>query len=107
MHLRMRNGNVAIELLEEQETTPGGILIPQTVRKGILQYGKVFAVGPGELIQGKFIEMDLKKDDEVIFDSGHSEPVKIDGKTIYICNMVDVIATVSAKHLSVVPEVKK
>lgn len=106
MYLRMRNGNVAIELLEEQSKTPGGIFIPQTVRKGILQYGKIFAVGPGELVQGKFIEMDLKKDDEVVFDSSHSEPVQIDGKTVYVCNMVDVIATVSAKHLSVVPPQK-
>jgi chaperonin GroES len=103
MHIRMRNGNVAIQLMNEQSVTPGGIVIPQSVKRGILQYGKVFSVGPGELIQGKFIEMDLKKDDEVIFDSSHSEPVQIDRNTIYICNMFDVIATVSAKHLSVVP----
>lgn len=102
MHLRLRNGNVAIELLEPEAQTPGGIFIPQTVRQGVLQYGKIVAAGPGELIQGQFVENDLKKGDEVIFDSSHSEPVKIDGQTTYICNMVDVVATVR-KNLSVVP----
>jgi chaperonin GroES len=105
MYLKLRNGNVAIELLEPESKTPGGIFIPQTVRQGILQYGKIVAAGPGELVQGQFIENDLKKGDEVIFDSSHSEPVKVDGKMNYICNMVDVVATVK-KNLSVVPDKK-
>lgn len=103
MYLKLRNGNVAIELLEPDTMTSGGIFIPQNIRRGILQYGKVVAAGPGELIQGKFIENDLKKGDEVIFDSSHSEPVQVDGKTNYICNMVDVVGVIN-KNLSVVPE---
>lgn len=103
MYLKMRNGNVAIELLSPRDKTPGGIIIPNTAREGILRYGKIVAAGPGELVQGQFIEMDLKIDDEVVFDSSHSEPVIVDGNTTYVCNMVDVIAIVQAKHLSVVP----
>lgn len=107
MSLKLRNGNVAIKLLEPNEKTPGGIFIPGTVRKGILQYGRVIDAGPGEIVQGKFVDMDLKKDDEIIFDSSHSEPVSIDGQLTYICNMVDVIAIVNPRHLSVVPKAKE
>jgi co-chaperonin GroES (HSP10) len=51
--------------------------------------------------------MDLKKGDEVIFDISHTEPVLIDADQLFICNMVDVIAVVSAKHLSVIPGAKQ
>jgi chaperonin GroES len=106
MKLKMRNGNVAIELLAAQDKTRGGIFIPTTVRQGILQHGKIVSAGPGELVQGQFVEMDLKIGDEVVFDSSHSEPLVVDGNTLYVCNMVDVIAVTSAKHLSVVPDAK-
>jgi co-chaperonin GroES (HSP10) len=106
MYLKMRNGNVALELLDEQSQTPSGLFIPQTVRKGNLQCAKVFATGPGELIQGTFVQMDIEKDDEVVFDITHSEPITVDGKTLYVCNMVDVVAIISAKHLSIVPSAK-
>jgi chaperonin GroES len=107
MQLKMRNGNVAIELLTPQDKTMGGIFIPTTVRQGNLRFGKVVEVGPGELVQGQMVEMDLKKGDEVIFDISHTEPVLIDADQLFICNMVDVIAVVSAKHLSVIPGAKQ
>lgn len=106
MYLKMRNGNVAIELLAPRDKTPGGIIIPNTAREGILRYGRIIAAGPGELVQGQFIDMDLKIGDEVVFDSSHSEPVIVDGNTTYVCNMVDVLAVVQVKHLSVVPDAK-
>jgi chaperonin GroES len=106
MYLKMRNGSVAIELLEPEEKSKGGIFIPITVRQGKLQFGKIVEAGPGELVQGQMVEMDLKKGDDIIFDASHSEPLTVDGKTLYICNMVDVIATVKAKRLSVVPACK-
>jgi len=107
MHLKMRNGNVAIELLAPQEKTSGGIYIPTNVSQGKLQYGKIVEAGPGELVQGQFVDMDLKKGDEVIFDSSRTEQIEIEGIRLHICNMVDIIATVNAKHLSVIPGAKQ
>lgn len=102
MHLRMRNGNVAIKTLAPAEKTPSGIYIPKTASEGSLRLGKVVEAGKGELVQGQFVECDLRKGDEVLFDITHSASVSVDGETLFICNMVDVIATVSAKHLAVV-----
>ena len=72
MYLKMRNGSVAIELLEPEEKSKGGIFIPITVRQGKLQFGKIVEAGPGELVQGQMVEMDLKKGDDIIFDASHS-----------------------------------
>lgn len=106
MYLNMRNGNVAIELVTPSEKTAGGIYIPGTATQKALRYGKIVAAGPGELVQGQFVDPKLEKGQEVLFDITRSEAITIDGTDIYICNMVDVIATVSAKHLSVVPSRK-
>ena len=100
----MRNGNIALEELVSKDRTSGGIFIPMTaMQQGSLRHGKIVETGPGELIQGQFVRMDLEKGQEVIFDISRSEAIEIDGNKLRICNMVDIIATVQAKHLSVVP----
>jgi co-chaperonin GroES (HSP10) len=104
MIIKMRNGNIALEELASDERTSGGIYIPTTAaRIGTLRHGRVVEVGPGELVQGQFVAVDFEKGQEVIFDVSRSETIEVDGKKLTICNMVDIIATVSAKHLSVVP----
>ena len=104
MLIKMRNGNVALEESAADERTSSGLYIPQTVgRKGSLRFGKVMEAGPGELVQGIFVKVDFEKGQEVIFDASRSEIVEVDGRKLTICNMVDIIALVNAKHLSVVP----
>lgn len=104
MIIKMRNGNIALEELASDERTSGGIYIPNNVsRRGSLRHGRIVETGPGELVQGQFVTADFEKGQEVIFDVSRSETIEIDGKKLTICNMVDIIATVSAKHLSVVP----
>lgn len=102
MQLNMRNGNVALKLLNPNNTTPGGIFIPETIKQGTLRLAKVLAAGPGEPVQGIMKECELKAGDEVVFDSSRSEPISVDGEEVFVCNMIDVLATISAKHLSVV-----
>lgn len=105
MIIKMRNGNVAIEQLAADERSSGGIYIPTTAIKiGNLRMGRIVETGPGELVQGQFVAMDINKGDEVIFDISRSEALEVEGKKLVICNMVDIIATISAKHLSVVPK---
>lgn len=104
MIIKMRNGNIALEETAANERTTSGLYIPQTVgHKGSLRFGKIVEVGPGELIQGTFVKADLDKGQEVIFDASRSEVIEVEGKKLTICNMIDVIAVVNAKHLSVVP----
>lgn len=109
MIIKMRNGNVALEEIAANDKTTGGIYIPTTVtQRGNLRYGKVIEAGPGELVQGQFVNTDLEKGQEVIFDISRSETVEVEGRKLIICNMVDIIAMVNkketgSKHLSVVP----
>lgn len=103
MNLKMRNGNVAITIQNNDiGQSSGGIYLPQTSKPGNLRIGNIIEVGPGELIQGQFIKPELKKDDEVVFDASHAEPLLANGETIWICNMVDVIAIIKKQHLSIV-----
>ena len=105
MIIKMRNGNIALEETAADESTSSGLYIPQTVgRKGSLRFGKVVETGPGELIQGIFVKPDLDKGQEVIFDASRSEVIEIDDRKLTICNMIDIIAVINAKHLSIVPE---
>ena len=107
MILKLRNGNIAIEENAADEKSEGGLYIPKTVsQRGNLRFGKVLEVGPGELVQGIFVPMDIEKGNQVIFDASRTEPIEVDGKKIIICNMVNVIAVTSNKRLSVVPPSK-
>lgn len=103
MNLKMRNGNVAIDMYDAQMgQTSGGIYLPSVGKPGALRIGKIIDIGPGELVQGQFVKPNLEKGEEVVFDSTRSEPLSINGETIWICNMVDIIACIP-KNLSVVP----
>lgn len=104
MSIKMRNGNLALEELVENERTSGGIFIPKTAEKtSPLRIGRVVEVGPGELVQGVFTKPELEKGQEVIFDYTRTLPIEIEGKKLLICNMLDIIAVVQIKKLSVVP----
>lgn len=106
MHLKMRNGNVAIAVQDTgMGQSSGGIFLPQTSKPGNLRIGKIVEAGPGELVQGQFVKPDLDKGDEVVFDASHAEPLSVNAETVWICNMVDVIASIKKQHLSVVPPV--
>ncbi len=108
MHLKMRNGNVAITIQDGGiGQSSGGIFLPQTSKPGNLRIGNIVEVGPGELIQGQFVKPELEKGDEVVFDASHAEPLSVGGNTVWICNMVDVIASIKKQHLSVVPPADK
>src|SRR5262249_61140653 len=56
-----------VEVLEEEETTTSGIVLPDTAKEKP-QRGRVLAVGPGSRDDnGKFVEMDLAEGDEIVF----------------------------------------
>jgi len=104
MIIKMRNGNVALEILAADQRSAGGLYIPPTaLQRGNLRHGRIVEVGPGEYVGGSFVDPKLEKGEEVIFDVSHSETIEVEGKKLTICNMVDIVATVAAKHLSVVP----
>jgi len=98
MYLKLRNGTVALKEILPSDKTESGIYIPETVEKGPLRVGEILETGPGELIQGRFVEMDLKVGQQVVFDIGHTASIDLDGRSYIICNMVDVIATIEKER---------
>jgi len=80
MKLRPLGDKVVVEVLESEEKSSGGILLPDTAQKKP-QEGVVVAVGPGKLLDnGQRAEMSVKVKDRVIFSKYGGTEVTIDGK---------------------------
>ena len=82
--LRPLGNRVLVEPLKEEETSKGGIVLPDTAKKKP-QEGKVLAVGPGKVSDdGKRIPMSVKKGDIVIYPEFGGTEVKIKDKECVI-----------------------
>src|SRR2546422_5033516 len=67
MNLKPLGDRLIVEVLEEEETTTSGIVLPDTAKEKP-QRGRVLAVGPGSRDDnGKFVPMDLAEGDEIVF----------------------------------------
>ena len=94
MAIRPLDDRVVIEPLEAEETTSGGIVLPDAAKEKP-QQGKVVALGPGTLLDsGKRGEMAVKKGDTVLFAKYGGTDVTIDGKELKIMRESDILAKV-------------
>src|SRR4051812_50044674 len=67
MNLKPLGDRLIVEVLEEEETTTSGIVLPDTAKEKP-QRGRVLAVGPGSRDDnGQFVPMDLAEGDEIVF----------------------------------------
>jgi chaperonin GroES len=83
-----------IEPLEQEETTPSGLVIPDTAKEKP-QRGKVLSVGPGARDEdGKRIAMDVKVGDTVLFAKYSGSEIKVDGKKLLIIRESDILAII-------------
>src|SRR5881397_1290506 len=78
MNLQPLGDRLIVEVLEEEETTGSGIVLPDTAREKP-QRGRVLAVGPGERSEntGELIPMDVAVGDEIIFSKYGGTEVKL------------------------------
>jgi chaperonin GroES len=84
---------VVIEQLEAEEKTDSGIvLLAKDQEKP--QMAKVLAVGPGGVIDGKEIVMQVKIGDKVLYSKYAGSEFKIDGKTLTVLRQSDILAIV-------------
>ena len=94
MKIRPLHDRVVVERIEQDEKTTGGIIIPDTAKEKPKQ-GKVLAVGPGARDEsGKYIAMDVKVGDIVLFTQWAGNEVKIDGKEYLVLKESDVIGVI-------------
>lgn len=95
MNLRPLQDRIIVERIEEETTTAGGIIIPDTVTKEKPQEGKIVAVGKGKVTEdGRVIPMDVKVGDLVLFGKYAGSDVKIDGKEYLIMREDDILGVV-------------
>ena len=94
MSLRPLSDRILVERVKEDETTKGGIIIPDTAKEKPAE-GKVIATGNGRMGEdGKLLPMDVKVGDRVLFSKYGGTDVKIDGADYLIMRQDDVLGVV-------------
>ena len=83
--------------IEEEETTAGGILLPDTAKEKP-QKGKVLVVGDGKISEdtGKRVPLDVSEGDEVLYSKYGGTEIKVDGVDLLVLRESDVLAKVQA-----------
>jgi chaperonin GroES len=94
MDLKPLGDRVIVEVLEEEQTTVSGIVLPDTAKEKP-QRGKVMAVGPGRYEDGELVLLDVKKGDEIIFSKYGGTEVKVGGEDLLILRESDILAKVA------------
>jgi chaperonin GroES len=97
MNLKPLGDRIIVEVLEEEQVTASGIVLPDTAKEKP-QRGRVLAVGPGPRDEdGKYIPMDLVEGDEIIFSKYGGTEIKIGADEYLILRESDVLAKVVAE----------
>ena len=92
--LRPLDDRVVVEVLEAEEKSAGGILLPDTAKQKP-QRGRVLAVGPGKLSdKGTRTAVAVQKGDEVIYGRYSGNDVNVEGREIKIMRESDILAKV-------------
>ena len=84
---------VVLQQLEAEETTKSGIVLPGQAQEKP-QQGEVVAVGPGGLVDGKEVKMEVKVGDKVIYSKYAGTDVKLEEKEYVIVRQSDIAAIV-------------
>ena len=91
MKFRPLGDRVLVKRVEEETTTKGGIIIPDTAKEKP-QEGEVLAVGPGGRDEdGDYIAMDVKVGDRILFGKWSGTEVKIEGDDLIIMKESDIL----------------
>ncbi len=94
MNLQPLGDRIIVEVLEEEETTVSGIVLPDTAKEKP-QRGRVLAVGPGSLNdKGDRVAIDLADGDEIVFSKYGGTEINIGGDDYLILRESDVLAKV-------------
>ena len=92
MKLRPLHDRLIVKRIEETETTPGGIVIPDSAQEKPME-GKVVAIGKGKRDEGgKLVAMDVKKGDRVLFGKYAGSDIQIEGEEHLILREDDILA---------------
>ena len=94
MNLRPLQDRILVQRVEEETTTKGGIIIPDTAKEKPAE-GKVIAAGNGKLADdGKRVALEVKVGDRILFGKYSGTEVKIEGEEYLIMREDDVLGVI-------------
>jgi len=94
MNLRPLQDRILVQRVDEETTTKGGIIIPDTAKEKPAE-GKVVAVGNGKIgDDGKRIALEIKKGERILFGKYSGTEVKIEGDEYLIMREDDVLGII-------------
>lgn len=83
MAIQPTEDRVLVRIEKQEEKNEMGLIIPDTAKEKE-QEGVVVAVGPGRLIDGKYVELNIKPGDKVFFGRQQGVEIKDNGETLYL-----------------------
>ena len=94
MNIRPLHDRIIVERVEEETTTAGGIIIPDTAKEKP-QKGKIVAVGKGKSTEdGKVLALDVKVGDVVLFGKYAGTDIKIEGTEYLMMREDDILGVI-------------
>ena len=94
MNVRPLGDRVLVEILEAEEVTKGGIVLPDTAQEKP-QQAKVVSVGKGKLSDdGKVLPLEVKEGDVVLFGKYSGTELKIDDRSLLMLKEEDILGIV-------------
>lgn len=93
MNLKPLTDRVVLKQVEAEETTASGIILTGDAKERPLE-AVVLAVGPGGVVDGKEVKMEVKVNDRVIYSKYAGTDVKIKGEELKIVRQSDILAII-------------
>ena len=94
MNVRPLHDRVVVRRMEEERTSAGGIVIPDSATEKPIQ-GEVIAVGRGKILEnGDIRPLDVKVGDRILFGKYSGTEVKLDGKDLLVMREDDIMGVI-------------
>lgn len=93
MKLKPLQDRVLVKRVEEETTTKGGIIIPDSAKEKPIR-GEIVAVGPGKYDDGDLIKLSVKPGDLVLFNKYAGTEIKVDGEDLLVMREDDILAII-------------
>lgn len=94
MKIKPLHDRVVVRRLDEEATSAGGIIIPDTAAEKPMQ-GEIVAVGPGKTENGTLVAPTVKAGDRVLFGKYAGTEVKVDGEELLVMREDDILGVIA------------
>lgn len=93
MNIKPLGDRVVIKVMESEETTKSGIVLPGSAKEKPMQ-GEIIAVGSGEMVDGKKVPLEVKVGDRVLYSKYAGTEVKMDGNEYLVIRQSEILAII-------------